>query len=91
MGVDGGVVMDGGIASGADNYCSSCQVTFITYGFNVTETVQYAGTSPGLIDGLMQINFTVPQPSNGNAGLWVYFTPPGFTYSIQLGWVNISQ
>jgi hypothetical protein len=26
----------------------------ITYSFNVTETVQYAGSSPGLIDGLMQ-------------------------------------
>jgi uncharacterized protein (TIGR03437 family) len=54
------VVMDGAIAIRADNYCSSCQVTFITYGFDVTETVQYAGPSPGLIDGLMQINVIIP-------------------------------
>jgi len=53
--------MDGAIATGPDNYCSSCQVTFITYGFNVTETVLYDGPSPGLIDGLMQINHPAPR------------------------------
>jgi uncharacterized protein (TIGR03437 family) len=91
FGIAGAPVV-GAVPTAANNYCSSCQVTLTNNeGTTYTETVQYAGTSPGLIDGLMQINFVVPQPSNGNAGLWVYFTPPGYTYPIQLGWVNISQ
>jgi hypothetical protein len=46
----------------------------------VVETVQYSGASPGLIDGLIQIDFKIPvtlpsQPS----GAWVYLTRPGYS------------
>jgi uncharacterized protein (TIGR03437 family) len=91
FGIAGAPVV-GAVATAANNYCSSCQLVLTdNQGTTITETVQYAGAAPDLIDGLMQINFMVPQPSNGNAGLWVYFTPPGYTQSLQLGWVNISQ
>jgi uncharacterized protein (TIGR03437 family) len=85
-----GAPVDGAVATAANNYCSSCQLVLSNWPTSVTETVQYAGTSPGLIDGLMQINFMIPAQFNFN-GAWVYFTPPGATQSIQLGWVNISQ
>jgi hypothetical protein len=83
---------DGAVATGASNYCSGCSLTLSDGHAHITETVQYAGAAPGLIDGLMQINFVVPallkyEPGGG----WVYFTPPGDTFPIQLGWVNVSQ
>ena len=85
-----GAPVDGAVATAANNYCSGCQLVLSNWPTSVTETAQYAGTSPGLIDGLMQINFMIPAQFNFN-GAWVYFTPPGATQSIQLGWVNISQ
>jgi uncharacterized protein (TIGR03437 family) len=81
---------DGAVATAANNYCSSCQLTLSNGPHSITETVQYAGTSPGLIDGLMQINFMIPTGFPFN-GAFVYLTTPGSTQSIQLGWVNISQ
>ncbi len=86
-----GVVMDGAIAPGADNYCSSCQVTFITYGFNVTETVQYAGPSPGLIDGLMQINVIIPtqtQAQSHTPQLQVRLQSTGTSQFLGFVWVS---
>lgn len=85
-----GAPVDGAVAAAANNYCNSCQLVLSNWPTSVTETVQYAGTSPGLIDGLMQINFMIPAQFNFS-GAWVYFTPPGATQPIQLGWVNISQ
>ncbi len=82
--------VDGAVTTAADNYCSTCQLTLSNGPYSITETVQYAGTSPGLIDGLMQINFTIPSQFPYD-GAFVYFTPPGSTQAIRLGWVNISQ
>jgi len=57
----------------------------------ITETVEYAGSSPGLIDGLTQINFIIPTDLYvSEGGAFVYFTPPGSTQSLLLGWVNVS-
>jgi uncharacterized protein (TIGR03437 family) len=81
---------DGAVATAANNYCSACQLTLSNGPHSVNETVQYAGTSPGLIDGLMQINFLIPTGFPFD-GAFVYLTTPGSTQSIQLGWVNISQ
>jgi len=83
---------DGAIVTAANNYCNSCQLTFSNGSSSVTETAQYAGTSPGLIDGLMQINFTIPALLvDQYGGGFVSFTPPGYPESIQLGWVNVTQ
>jgi uncharacterized protein (TIGR03437 family) len=87
-----GPLVDGAVATAANNYCSSCQVTLFNGTTSITETVEYAGTSPGLIDGVMQISFMIPAQLNYEAsGAWLYFMPPGDTQLIQLGWVNISQ
>ncbi len=85
-----GATVNGSVAAAANNYCGSCQLVFMSGYLNATETVQYAGTSPGLIDGLMQINFPIPSESIFG-GAWVYFTPPGSSGPLMLGWVNISQ
>ena len=85
-----GTPVDGAVATAANNYCSSCQLRLYNGAMDITETVQYAGTSPGLIDGLMQINFMVPTQITSN-GAWVYFTPPGSSQTLLLGWVDISQ
>ena len=56
----------------------------------LTETVQYAGSSPGLIDGLTQINFLIPTDLYvSQGGAFVYFTPPGSQQPLLLGWVNV--
>ncbi len=89
FGAAGGPV-NGSVAASANNYCDTCQVVLNYESTNIAETVQYAGSSPGLIDGLTQINFMIPTQLNTD-GAWVYFTPPGQTQQIQLGWVNISQ
>ena len=81
---------DGAVTTAANNYCSSCQLILMSGDPSITESVQYAGTSPGLIDGLMQINFPIPSESYFG-GAWVYFTPPGSSQPPRLGWVNISQ
>jgi uncharacterized protein (TIGR03437 family) len=80
---------DGAVATAASNYCSSCQILLMSGDVSVTETVQYAGTSPGLIDGLMQINFLIP--TEFSIGAWVSFIPPDSSQSSMLGWVDISQ
>ena len=77
-------------STGANNYCGTCQLTLTVGETSITETVQDAGTSPGLIDGLMQINFVIPTALPFNSA-WVYFTPPGYTQPIQLGWVDVTQ
>jgi uncharacterized protein (TIGR03437 family) len=84
-----GAPADGAVAA-VNNYCSSCQITLHYESTNTTETVQYAGTSPGLIDGLTQFNVLIPANWNYN-GAWVVFTPPGYSQPIQLGWVDIAQ
>ena len=82
--------MDGVVATAPNNYCGSCQVVLNYQGITVFENVEYGGSSPGLIDGLMQINFMIP-PQWDNVGAFVYFMPPGYTQPIELGWVNVSQ
>lgn len=85
-----GPPVDGAVAMSAINYCGSCQVVLNYEGISVFENVEYGGTAPGLIDGLMQINFMIPAQFDSN-GAWVDFTPPGYTQPTQLGWVNVSQ
>jgi uncharacterized protein (TIGR03437 family) len=83
---------NGAVAAGANNYCSSCQLILSDGKTQITETAQYAGAAPGLIDVLMQINFMIPTLlSDSSGGGWVNFTPPGYTYPIQLGWVEVAQ
>ena len=53
--------LDAAVATTADDWCSYCQIS--VSGVN-NETVEYAGAAPGLIDGVMQINFMVP-PQRG--------------------------
>jgi len=85
-----GAPVDGAVATGANNFCNTCQLTLSNEHTNITETVQYAGAAPGLIDGLMQINFTIPTQFGGDLGAFVYFTPPGYSQPLLLGWVNVS-
>jgi uncharacterized protein (TIGR03437 family) len=85
-----GPKVNGSVPTAANNYCSTCQLTLTVGETSVTESVQYAGTSPGLIDGLMQINFLIPAELMFN-GAWVYFTPPGATQPLMLGWVDTTQ
>lgn len=85
-----GPFVDGSVALAANNYCNNCQVVLNYESINVTETVQYAGSAPGLIDGLMQINFTIPMQWN-NDGAFVYLMAPGSKQGLMLGWVNIAQ
>jgi uncharacterized protein (TIGR03437 family) len=85
-----GAPVDGAVAPGANNFCNTCQLTLSNRDTSVTETVQYAGSSPGLIDGLMQINFMIPTQFSGDLGAFVYFTPPGYLQPLLLGWVNVS-
>ncbi len=82
---------DGAVATAANNYCSKCQIALFNGTTTITETVQYAGSSPGLIDGVMQINFTIPtQLSVPEGGGWVYFIAPGQSEALILGWVNVA-
>jgi uncharacterized protein (TIGR03437 family) len=50
------LTVDGAVATVANNWCGSCNIS----AGGVSETVAYAGAAPGLIDGIMQINFMVP-------------------------------
>ncbi|HTR36065.1 MAG TPA: SBBP repeat-containing protein [Bryobacteraceae bacterium] len=89
-----GLPATGAVLPAADNYCSSCKVVFTTgtTSKDITETVQYAGSSPGLIDGLMQINFQIPaQLTNAYTGAWVKVLLPGSSQPVQVGWVNVAQ
>jgi uncharacterized protein (TIGR03437 family) len=86
-----GSPIDGAVASGASSYCAGCQIMLGSGTHYLTETVQYGGSSPGLIDGLMQINFTISPQAYIQGGVWVYFAPPGSPEPyMPLGWVNVS-
>jgi len=86
-----GPPVDGAVETAANNYCSNCQITLNDGSKSVTETVEYAGTSPGLIDGVTQINFALPaQLSYPSGGAWVYFSAPGYSQPLTIGWVNVS-
>jgi uncharacterized protein (TIGR03437 family) len=79
-----GYTIDGAVAAAANNYCSSCQLRIlVTLDLKIIETVQYFGPSPGLIDGLIQINFQIP----AQGGAVVYYIVPGSTQSQELGFV----
>lgn len=81
----------GAIETAANNYCSNCQITLNDGSHGITETVEYAGTSPGLIDGVMQINFLIPpELTYAKGGAVVQFTAPGYSEPLQFGWVNVS-
>jgi uncharacterized protein (TIGR03437 family) len=54
--------VNGSVAAAANNWCAFCEVSTS----NGTEPVEYAGAAPGLIDGLMQINFMIPEQLPGN-------------------------
>ena len=83
--------VDGAVATAPNNYCSKCQIALFNGITTITETVQYAGSSPGLIDGVMQINFTIPTQLNVlEGGGWVYFIAPGQSQPMMLGWVNVA-
>jgi uncharacterized protein (TIGR03437 family) len=78
----------GAAATAANNYCATCQASLNDGSATVAETVEYAGSAPGLIDGVMQINFMLPsQLAYAKGGAWVTFTAAG--YSQFLGWVNV--
>jgi uncharacterized protein (TIGR03437 family) len=64
------ITVDGAVATGADNWCYECQVSI----GSSTETVEYAGAAPGLIDGIVQINFMVESQS-GVSPSQVFFEP----------------
>ncbi len=57
--------VDGAVARVANNFCGSCQISI----GDLNETVAYAGTAPGLIDGMMQINFLIPAQISQSIGL----------------------
>lgn len=54
-----GMPLDGSIATTAVNWCGSCALLV----GSLAEIVEYAGAAPGLIDGIMQINFIIPVAS----------------------------
>ena len=89
-----GVIMDGAVATTANSSCSGCQVSFRTFGVDVIEPVQYAGSAPGLIDGLLQMNVMIPaQPRSPTPQLQVWFELPMSWIPTQvfLGFVWVSQ
>jgi uncharacterized protein (TIGR03437 family) len=63
IGVDLGAE-DGQVSPAASNYCADCEISVngVTAANGLTLAV-YAGAAPGLIDGVAQINFTVPSLS----------------------------
>ena len=63
-----GAPVDGAVSTAANNYCSTCQLMLGSGTNYLTETVEYAGSSPGLIDGLTQINFMLPTNLNVSGG-----------------------
>jgi uncharacterized protein (TIGR03437 family) len=56
--------VDGQVATAAENTCIGCEVSVngVT-GANGLSLVVYAGAAPGIINGVSQINFTVPPQS----------------------------
>ena len=82
--------VNGSVATAANNYCPTCQIQFVTFNFSAVETVQYLGPSPGLIDGLMQINVMIPAfpQSDGATQLHVDFGPGSFPTFQGFVWVT---
>jgi uncharacterized protein (TIGR03437 family) len=60
--------VNGAVTTVANKWCPSCQIEI----GSPYETVVYAGAAPGLIDGVMQLNSTIPQQS-GSTRLSVDF------------------
>jgi uncharacterized protein (TIGR03437 family) len=56
------VTVDGAVTTVANNWCPECSMSLD----GQMESVGYAGTAPGLIDGLMQINFKVEPESTSS-------------------------
>ncbi len=56
------VTVDGAVTTAVNNWCPECSMSLD----GQSENVAYAGTAPGLIDGLMQINFKVEPESSGS-------------------------
>jgi uncharacterized protein (TIGR03437 family) len=57
--------VDGQVSSSAANTCVACQISVSgSAGINGLSLAVYAGAAPGIIDGVSQINFTVPSLSN---------------------------
>ena len=54
---DAAGTVDGAVTVAANNWCAYCSVSLVA---NFAQPVEYAGSAPGLIDGLMQINFMIP-------------------------------
>ena len=52
---------DGALATGIQRQAATPTATV----GGVAATVQYAGTSPGLINGAMQVNIQIPQVASG--------------------------
>jgi uncharacterized protein (TIGR03437 family) len=46
----------GAVPTAAFDWCLFCQITV----GSVTETVEYGGAAPGMIDGIVQVNFMIP-------------------------------
>lgn len=55
-----GPIANGCVATAASNYCNTGLITLNDNTGMFTEFVEYAGTSPGLIDGVTQVNFLLP-------------------------------
>ena len=53
----------GAVEASAADWCSYCEVTI----GSISQTVDYAGAAPGLIDGVMQINFMTPETGGSSA------------------------
>jgi uncharacterized protein (TIGR03437 family) len=53
---------DGQVATAAQNYCFSCSISADTTSVNVL----YAGSAPGLVAGVVQINFQLPANLSGS-------------------------
>jgi uncharacterized protein (TIGR03437 family) len=83
-----GFVIDGSVATAAKNYCGTCQVEVFGAGLKVFENVQYFGPSPGLIDGLTQINLFVPPQASG--AIQVYLIAPNLAGPQLLGFVFLN-
>jgi len=65
--------VDGAITTAANNWCYECSISL---GGQI-EDPAYAGTAPGLIDGLMQINFMLPANIGNDNQVYFQFSLGG--------------
>jgi uncharacterized protein (TIGR03437 family) len=66
--MNSGAALDGAVITAPNDWCYQCQIAV----GGLLETVAYGGAAPGLIDGVIQINFLVPNSVYeymGQAGL----------------------